>query len=98
MAEMTITVEDSESKGRYIAHVAGYHEPGELTFSRAGEARIIVDHTGVPESLRGHGVGAALAARVVEDARAKALKIVPLCPFFKAQAQRHPEWRDVVLL
>jgi predicted GNAT family acetyltransferase len=32
----------------------------------------------------------------VEAARTGGWKIIPLCPFFKAQAQRHPEWKDVV--
>jgi len=35
---------------------------------------------------------------VVGDARAKGFRIVPLCPFFKAQAQRPPDWADVVNL
>ncbi|MEO1014593.1 MAG: GNAT family N-acetyltransferase [Pseudomonadota bacterium] len=97
--EITIELEDDGgSKGRYVAHVSGMDEPAELTFSRASEALIIVDHTGVPDSMRGMGVGAALAARVVADARDKGFKIVPLCPFFKAQAQRHADWADVVNL
>lgn len=94
--DITITLEDGETKGRYLARVAGVADPADLTFSRAGAGRIIVDHTGVPDSLRGRGVGAALAARVVADARAEGVQIIALCPFFKAQAGRHPEWADVV--
>ena len=58
--------------------------------------RIIVDHTGVPDSLGGRGVGTALARHVVAEARAKGFTIVPLCPFLKAQAERHPDWSDVI--
>ena len=36
-----------------------------------------------------------LAREAVEDA-GRWRRIIPLCPFFKAQAQRHPEWHDVV--
>lgn len=97
MTAISITLEDGPTKGRYVAHVEGRAEAGEMTFSRAGANRIIVDHTGVPESLRGLGVGQALAAHVVAEARAKGFSIVPLCPFFKAQAQRHPDWADVVI-
>jgi len=96
MAEIEITHDETETKGRYVARVPGAAETGELTYSKAGTARIIVDHTGVPDALRGTGVGAALAARVVVDAREKGLRITPLCPFFRSQAQRHPEWSDVV--
>lgn len=95
--KITITLEDKGgSKGRYVASVEGYAEPAELTYSRANATLIIVDHTGVPDSLRGLGVGAALAARVVADARAGGFRIVPLCPFFKAQVARHADWADVV--
>ena len=96
MPSINFSLEETPSKGRYVARLPGQEETGELTFSRIGPGRIIVDHTGVPDSLRGMGVGAALAEHVVTEARAKGMRIVPLCPFFKAQAQRHPDWADVV--
>jgi predicted GNAT family acetyltransferase len=57
---------------------------------------IILDHTEVHDALRGRGVGQVLVLRAVEDARKEGFKIIPLCPFAKAQFERHPEWRDVV--
>jgi hypothetical protein len=94
--EVAITLEDTGSKGRYVGRVAGVADEGEMTYSRVSPKLIIVDHTGVPDSLRGKGVGAALARRVVADARAHGFKIVPLCPFFRSQWERHPEWADVI--
>ena len=91
---LDIRREETDSKGRYSVRQDG--EEAELTYSRAGDCTIIVDHTGVPEALRGRGLGEALARRVVEDARAEGRSIVPLCPFFAAQVRRHPDWRDVV--
>ena len=91
MTNITIHYEDGPTKGRYSAHVEGYEDHGEMTLSKVGEHQIIIDHTGVPDSLRGLGVGKALADYVVEDARAKNLKIIPLCPFFKAQALKNPD-------
>ncbi len=96
MSDITITHEPSDSKGRYVAHLLGHDEPAELTYSRTSSTLIIVDHTGVPDTLRGKGIGAALAAHVVAEARAGGFKIIPLCPFFKAQAARHSDWSDVV--
>tara|TARA_R100001126_G_C4844570_1_gene158752 strand:+ start:312 stop:605 length:294 start_codon:yes stop_codon:yes gene_type:complete len=96
MSSITITRVDNDTKGLYVAQVDGVDEVGELTFSRASPTLVIVDHTGVPDSLRGKGVGSALVERVVADARAEGFRIVPLCPFFKAQAMRHPDWADVV--
>lgn len=91
---MDIREEKSGSGGRYVATLEG-HE-AEMTYSRASPQLIIIDHTGVPHALRGKGAGQALAAHAVEEARAGGWKIIPLCPFFKAQVGRHPEWADVI--
>jgi uncharacterized protein len=96
VAEISITLEESGAKGRYVARLAGFDDVGEMTFSRLSDKLIIVDHTGVPDSLRGQGVGQALAAHVVAEARARGFRIVPLCPFLRAQYKRHPEWADVM--
>lgn len=86
--------EQGVTKGRYVAVVDG-HE-AEMTYSRAGESLIIIDHTSVPDALRGRSVGQALVKRAVEDARAEGKKILPLCPFAKAQIGKHAEWQDVL--
>jgi len=86
--------ERGRSGGRWIVAVDG-HE-AEMTYSRASAALIIIDHTEVPDALRGRGVGQSLLLRAVEDARREGFRIIPLCPFAKAQFQRHLEWRDVL--
>jgi len=86
--------ERGPSDGRWIVVVDG-HE-AEMTYSRASAAPIIIDHTEVPDALRGRGVGQALVLRAVEDARREGFRIIPLCPFAKAQFERHTEWRDVL--
>lgn len=95
---ITITIKRSEngSKGRYEAQFEGHDGVGELTYSRLSATKIIADHTAVDDSLRGLGVAKALVKRLVSDARAEDFRIVPLCPFVKAQYQRHPEWSDVM--
>ena len=91
---IAIEREEGDSKGRYRATLDG-HE-AEMTYTRSGERTIIIDHTGVPDALRGRGVGEALVARGVADARAEARTIIPLCPFAKAMIARRPEWQDVL--
>jgi predicted GNAT family acetyltransferase len=86
--------EEGESKGRYVLRLDGHEAV--MTYSRLGAASIIIDHTEVPEALKGRGAGRALVERGVEDARAEGRKIVPLCPFAKAQIARHPDWQDVL--
>lgn len=89
-----INLEDGGSKGRYVYRADGAE--AEMTFTRAGEGLVIIDHTGVPDAFRGQGVGAALVARAVEDFRAQGKKVLPLCPFAAAQFRRHPEWADLL--
>ena len=86
--------ERGTSGGRWAASLDG-HE-AEMTYSRASAVLIIIDHTEVPDALRGRGVGQVLVQRAVEDARREGFKILPLCPFAKGQFERHPEWRDVL--
>ncbi|WP_029619640.1 DUF5996 family protein [Pseudorhizobium marinum] len=86
--------EDTGSKGRYVMVVDGVE--AEMTYSRVGNGMIIIDHTDVPPALRGRKVGERLVRQAVEDARRDGTAIVPLCPFAKAQIDRHPEWQDVV--
>lgn len=85
--------EEGPSKGRYLVRLDGVE--AEMTYSRAGESTIIIDHTEVPDVLRGRSVGQALMRRAVEDARAEGRSIMPLCPFANAQFSRHAEWQDV---
>src|SRR5690606_33673412 len=86
--------EDGPSKGRYRLIVDGVE--AEMTYSRAGEGLIIIDHTEVPAALRGRKVGERLVRQAIEDARRDGIAIMPLCPFAKAQIARHPEWQDVL--
>jgi len=94
-ASMTITHSDSDSSGRYEARVAGRTGVGELTYRRVSPNRVVANHTGVDDSLRGTGVGVALVERLVADARRDGFTIVPRCSFVSAQSRRHPEWADV---
>ncbi|MAN45289.1 MAG: N-acetyltransferase [Alphaproteobacteria bacterium] len=94
MTDINIKREEGETGGRYVTIVNG-HE-AEMTWSKAGTSRIIIDHTGVPKELGGLGVGTALVKRAVEDARRDGIKIIPLCPFAKAQIEKHTEWQDVL--
>ncbi len=89
-----IAREDRDSGGRWVTTVDG-HE-AEMTYSRVSPQLIIVDATHVPDALRGRSVGLALLRRAVADTRADGAKIIPLCPFAKAQLEKHPEWADII--
>lgn len=88
-----IREEVTGTKGRYVLNKDG-HE-AEMTYSVVSDTLRIVDHTGVPDALRGTGAGRALVEHLVSEARDKGFKIVPLCPFVNAQRAKHHEWADV---
>ena len=94
MTDGPVEREDGASKGRYRIVINGAE--AEMTYSRAGDGLIIIDHTEVPAVLRGRKVGERLVRQAIEDARREGVAIIPLCPFAKAQIGRHPEWQDVL--
>ena len=67
-----------------------------MTFTQAGEDKIIIDHTEVSEELRGTGAGKQMVQAAVEWCREFGIKILPLCPFAKAMMDKmQEEWGDV---
>ena len=86
--------EDRPTGGVYRVSIEGH--TAEMTFSRASERLIIIDHTDVPEALRGRHVGNLLLERAIADARAAGARIFPLCPFAAAQFRKHAEYKDVL--
>lgn len=87
----------SGTAGRYVARIDGIDGEAELTFTTRGPALISADHTNAPESMRGTGAAAALVQHMIADARANAFKVIPICPYVRAQYRRHPEWADVMV-
>lgn len=86
---------DEGAKGRYVIEAPG-NAVAEMTYSRANEGLIIIDHTEVPNVFRGSGTGLRLLNALIADARAGSIKIIPLCPYAAAQFKRHPEWSDLL--
>lgn len=86
--------ERGSSGGRWVIVVDGHES--EMTYSRASPVLVIIDHTAVHDALRGRGVGQVLVRRAVEDARREGFRIIPLCPYAKAQFERHVDWADVL--
>ena len=94
MESFDIRHEDGETGGRYVTVVDG-HE-AEMTYSKAGTSRIIIDHTGVPPEFEGRGIALQLVKASIADAREQGFKITQVCPYVVVQFRRHPEWRDLL--
>lgn len=82
------------SKGAFVIE-EGTERLAELTYSKAGDKLIIIDHTDVSDKLRGQGAGKQLVMKAVEYARASNIKIIPLCPFARSVFDKTPEIADV---
>jgi hypothetical protein len=63
---------------------------------RAGDGRIALLHTEVPQALSGQGVGSKLVRGVLDSIRAEGGRAVPRCEFVAAYVARHPEYRDLL--
>lgn len=66
-----------------------------VIYNLSGQNRMITE-TLVQRALEGRGIASRLARHVIEDARSRDLLILPVCPFFSAYLQKHPEQADVV--
>ncbi len=96
LSDIRITREDSDTKGRFVGVIDGVVGEAELTFSKVSPTLIIADHTAAPDSMRGMGAARALVDHLIETARREGFRIVPLCPYVRAQYAKHPEWSDVM--
>ena len=93
--EYKAILEESGSKGRAIIGNPG--KPiAEMTYSKAGDQLIIIDHTEVSEDHRNEGLGRILLDEVIKMVREKGIKVMPLCPFAKSQFDKDPSLRDVL--
>jgi hypothetical protein len=84
-----------EEERRIVVKDDKGNEAGEITYSKAGENNLIIDHTGVNEAHRGQGLAEKLVGKVVDKAKNEGLKIIPLCPFAKKEFDIKPEYREV---
>jgi len=73
-------------------------EDGQTAFAdyrRSGD-QLILPHVEAPPALRGKGTAGRLMAGVLELARARGLKVVPVCPYAVAYIRRNPQYQDLL--
>ena len=90
---MNTGVRDNAEAHRYELPVGT--ELAVVTYNLTGQ-NLMITETLVPEALEGQGIASRLARHVLDDARNRGLLILPVCPFFSAYLQKHPEHADVV--
>lgn len=92
---MDIQHRTTDTKGELFIEKDG-ERIAEMTYSKAGKNRIIIDHTEVFDEGRGKGYGKKLVKHGVQYAREHDLKVIPLCPFAKAIIKKDESLQDVL--
>ena len=64
-------------------------------YRRTGD-RLYIDHVESPPALRGTGAAGRLMAALSADARAKNLRVTPICSYAAAWLRRSEEFGDLV--
>ncbi|RAR47771.1 GNAT family N-acetyltransferase [Flavobacterium lacus] len=90
-----VKLELTEKNGCFKATIDGKTE-AKMTFVFAGNDKIIIDQAEVNPGNNGKGLGKKMVEQAVLFARAKNLKIIPLCPFAKSVFDKTKEFRDVL--
>lgn len=95
MEDLNIQMDEGETGGRVFIE-QNRELLAEMTYSKAGDSLIIIDHTDVAESLKGQGIGRLLLDVIVATTRRQGKKIIPLCPYAKSVFDKDPSIRDVL--
>lgn len=94
MSEQALDIRDNPERHRFELDLGqGSVAISEYTLP-AG--KIMFTHTEVPEGHEGKGIGTALVRFALAVARERSLKVIPICPFFAAYMQKHPEVQDLL--
>lgn len=92
---MNIQREEHGRKGAFFIEQDG-DWIAEMTYTREGQRKIVIDHTEVDESLQGQGIGEQLVEEAVKWARENNLLIKPTCPFVKKILESSEDYEDVL--
>jgi predicted GNAT family acetyltransferase len=95
MSELTVQQEEKGHRGAFFLEKDGARV-GEMTFSRTSPKLVMIDHTDVDDSLRGQGAGRKMLDAMIAWARKNDTKLLPVCPYAKAQFEKDPSIRDVL--
>lgn len=89
-----IVVRDNPAESRYESRVGD--EVAVLEYERDADKHIALIHTEVPSALEGRGIASKIVRFALDDARARGLEVIPICPYVVSYLRRHPDDLDVV--
>lgn len=91
---MANEVRNNAEAGRYELVVDG-RLAGVADYSVRGDV-VVLPHTEIDPSRRGHGLGAELVRAALDDIRASGRTIVPSCWYVAQFVDENPDYRDLL--
>ena len=92
--ERQVEIRNAPDEGAYVIEVDG-HRAGKAEYLLR-DGRHVFTHTEIGGGFSGEGLAAKLVRFALDDVRSNDGRVVPICPFFAAYIQRHPEYEDLV--
>ena len=89
-----VSVVFEEDAHRSAAYIDG-EQLGECEFSPS-KTTWIISHTGVEPAYEGRGIARRLVEKVIEEARTRKVKIMPLCPYARKMMVGNEEYNDML--
>ncbi len=93
-AEANASFRNDVEESAYLAEI-GTDRAGKAVYHVRGETLVFV-HTEVGARFSGQGIGTQLVRFALDDVRSRGLACVPICPFFAAFIEEHPDYLDLV--
>ena len=93
---MEIKREEHGKKGAFFVEDEDGDWIAEMTYSREGQRKIIIDHTEVDDSMQNQGIGEQMVEAAVKFAEENNLLIKPTCPFVKKILESDEKYEDVL--
>ena len=86
-----VSVRHDEERSRFVVDLPDGE--AELIYGEFSEDVLDLQHTEIPPSGRGKGLGDALVRAALRYARARGARVMATCPYVQAWLRRHPEER-----
>ncbi|WP_201526226.1 MULTISPECIES: GNAT family N-acetyltransferase [Psychrobacter] len=92
-SQKNLDITHNESAKRFETTID--EQTGYISYQERGDT-LVYDHTIVPQSLGGRGVGSALVKHALDYAHEHNKKVVPQCSFVSSYINRHPDYQDLI--
>jgi len=87
-----LEVVQNEAENRFELWIGEYLS--KLDYMEDGRT-FVITHVGVHPELRGHGVAGRLTQVGLDYARARSLRVIPMCSYAATYIRRHPQYLDL---